>query len=74
MAGEFYYNLATGEIEEGPQSDWSVRLGPYPTREAAARALDIAYERSEDWEEADRAWRKDWSAEPTEQAHDETDD
>ena len=53
---EFWFNTTTGEVEEGRQSDWSQVLGPYPTREAAARALDTARSRSEAWDREDREW------------------
>lgn len=56
-AREFYYNLDTGEVEEGIVSDWTKRIGPYPTREAAQHALDIAARRTEAWDEADRRWQ-----------------
>lgn len=56
-AGEFYYNLETGEVEEGIVSDWTRRMGPYPTREAAEHALDTAARRTEAWDESDRRWR-----------------
>lgn len=54
---EFYYNIETHEVEEGKVSDWTQRIGPYPTREAAERALLTAAERSASWDEADRKWR-----------------
>ena len=50
---EFYYNTSTGEVEEGKVSDWSGRMGPYPTREAAEHALDRAASRSRAWDEED---------------------
>ena len=56
MTAEFWFNTKTGQVEEGRVSDWSGVLGPYPTREAAARALETAQARSEAWDEADRAW------------------
>lgn len=34
------------------------RLGPYPDPETAARALEIARERTEAEDEADRRWRE----------------
>ncbi len=55
---DFWFNTVTGEVEEGRVSDWSVVMGPYPTREAAALALDTARARSHAWDEADRAWRE----------------
>lgn len=50
---EFYFNTATGQVEEGKVSDWSDRMGPYPTREAAEHALDRAAARSRAWDEED---------------------
>ena len=55
---EFWFNTATGEVEEGRVSDWSVVLGPYPTREAATRALDTARAHAADWERETRAFAR----------------
>jgi hypothetical protein len=42
------------EPDEGcPNKD---RLGPYPTREEAARALQTAAERNEKWRKEDQDW------------------
>jgi hypothetical protein len=60
---EFYYNLATGQVEEGKISGADDRMGPYPTREAAAKALDAAAARNAAADEAERAWREDWDGE-----------
>ncbi len=57
MADEFYYNTETGQVEQGKQSSWSHLMGPYPTREAAQHALDLARARSEAWDEEDRRER-----------------
>ena len=35
-SGTFWFNPTTGEVEEGRVSPWTDRMGPYPTREAAA--------------------------------------
>ena len=51
---EFWFNTRTGAVEEGRQSDWSEVMGPYPTREAAARALDTARSRSAAWDREDQ--------------------
>ena len=53
---EFWFNTTTGEVEEGRRSDWSEALGPFPTREAAAKALDTARARSAAWDREDREW------------------
>ena len=46
---EWWYNNKTGAVEEGPQSLGSDRDGPYASREDAARAPQIAAERSKKW-------------------------
>jgi hypothetical protein len=55
---EYWFNTATGQVEEGPQSSWANRLGPYGTREEAQRALEKARERSESWDREDEEWRR----------------
>lgn len=68
-AGEFYYNTETGQVEEGKQSDYTERMGPYPTREAAAHAWEIARQRNREaaaydrqgedaFDRAEREWRE----------------
>lgn len=57
--GEFYYNLETGEVEEGKASDVFDRMGPYATREEAANALKSAGARNEKWDKEDKEW-EDW--------------
>ena len=56
---EFWFNPATGEVEDAKHSAWTDRMGPYPTREAAQAAFARAAERSEAWDEEDRRWRDD---------------
>ncbi len=46
---EWWYNNKTGEVEEGPQSLGMDRDGPYPTKEAASHAPQIAAERARQW-------------------------
>jgi hypothetical protein len=54
---QFFYNVSTGQVEElanrGQSKDL---LGPYPTREAAAAALETARAKTEAWDEEDRRW------------------
>ncbi len=47
---QFYYNVATHQVEEGRVSDWSHLMGPYPTREAAQKALETAAARAQKWQ------------------------
>ncbi len=54
---DYYFNLETKQVEEGPQSPSSELMGPYATREEAARALQIAARRNESWDDEDAAWK-----------------
>ena len=46
---EWWYNLRTGQVEEGMVSQSYDRAGPFPSREEAARAPQIIAERSRKW-------------------------
>ncbi|WP_168627429.1 MULTISPECIES: methionine aminopeptidase [unclassified Cryobacterium] len=52
---EWWYNDRTGEVEEGPQSLGTDRVGPFASREEAARAPEILRERARKWAEEDAA-------------------
>ncbi len=54
---QYWYNTETGQVEEGRRSDWKKVLGPYPTREAASRALEQARARTAAWEAEEEAER-----------------
>jgi hypothetical protein len=56
---EFWFNVQTRTVEQGRHSSWEQRLGPYPTREAAARAIEDAHGRTEAWDVADEKWSQD---------------
>ncbi|MEO3752312.1 hypothetical protein [Streptomyces sp. B6B3] len=47
--GEWYYCLKHHKVEEGPECPAKNRLGPYESREEAARAIEIARDRDESW-------------------------
>jgi len=49
----FWYNTRSGEVEEGPQSLSIDRLGPFASREEAARAPEIIAERARKIREED---------------------
>lgn len=49
----YWFNTRTGEVEEGPQTLSMNRLGPFATREEAARANEIVAERAKKWAEED---------------------
>jgi len=48
---EYWYNINSGEVEEGAKSSWKHLLGPYPTRAEAARALEQVQRNNERWED-----------------------
>jgi hypothetical protein len=51
----YWYNLNTGEVEQGFQSPSVDRVGPFDTREEAARALEILRANSAKWAEEEAA-------------------
>ena len=46
---EYWFNTRTGEVEEGKQSIALERVGPFATREEAARAPQRLQERAAAW-------------------------
>jgi hypothetical protein len=56
---EYWYNIRTGAVQTNYDKGQSKDLmGPYPSAEAAAQALQSAAERTEKWDEEDRRWRE----------------
>lgn len=55
---KWYYCLKHHEVEGREGCRAADRLGPYDTREEAARALEIVAERNKEWEE-DPVWNDD---------------
>lgn len=55
----YWYNTRTGQVEtEETKSRGEILMGPYPTHEDAARALESAREKTEQWDEEDRRWEE----------------
>ena len=50
---DYWYNINTGQVEEGATSSWKHLLGPYKTYAEATRALDRVQRNNERWEEND---------------------
>ncbi len=48
---QWWYNHKTGQVEKGRQSLGLHRDGPFASEEEAARAPEIARERSREWEQ-----------------------
>lgn len=56
---QFWFNTRTGQVESDEDKGQGKDLmGPYATRDEAARALDTAHGRTEAWDEQDRRWRE----------------
>ena len=49
----WWYCLTHSRVEHGPGCPDKDRLGPYPTREAAARALETVQDRNKQWDAQD---------------------
>jgi hypothetical protein len=57
MAGRtWFFCLRHRQVEPSAGCRSAERLGPYPDRETAGRALEIARERTRAGDEADRRW------------------
>jgi uncharacterized membrane protein len=52
----WYFCTKHNTVEHGNVCRAADRLGPYPDKETASRALDIAKERSAAWDKAEREW------------------
>ncbi|MFO7250977.1 MAG: hypothetical protein DIU60_009525 [Actinomycetes bacterium] len=55
-AERWWYCLKHMRVEPDEGCPNKHRMGPYPSREAAAAALQTADERNEAWREADKEW------------------
>lgn len=50
---DWWYNLRTGEVEQGAQSSWRHLLGPYSSYAQATQAMDRVKENNARWDEED---------------------
>ncbi|OSM43903.1 hypothetical protein [Nesterenkonia sp. PF2B19] len=55
MSTQYWYNVRTGEVEQGAQSSWKHLLGPYDSHTEAARAMEKVRANNERWDESDSA-------------------
>jgi hypothetical protein len=54
---KWYYCLTHDTVEPKSGCRSADRLGPYPDRDTAAQALELAKQRTEAQDESDRRWR-----------------
>lgn len=52
----WYYDVRTKTVSQGKESGALDRMGPYPDRESAERAIQIAAERNKAADKADDDW------------------
>jgi hypothetical protein len=52
---QYWYNMKTGEVEQGFQSPAPDRVGPFETRAEAERAMEILRANSAKWAEEEAA-------------------
>lgn len=50
---QYWFNVRTGQVDEGHQRASKELLGPYATREQAQQALTTAAARTEAWDRED---------------------
>ncbi|MEU4831583.1 hypothetical protein [Streptosporangium sp. NPDC023615] len=59
MSDQWWFCLTHQAVEPDKGCPNKDRMGPYPTREAAAAALQTAARRNEDWKKNDKGWDGD---------------
>lgn len=52
----WYFCTKHNRVEHGEVCPAIDRLGPYPDRETAENALEIARKRTESWDKSERDW------------------
>lgn len=55
---QWFYNVITKQVEREGEGKRTDQLGPYPTREAAERAVDAVHEREEQLTREDEDWNR----------------
>ncbi len=53
---QWYFSLSNGSVSQGKAANVFDRMGPYPDRESAERALQTAAERNKAADDADDEW------------------
>ncbi|WP_072688446.1 hypothetical protein [Rhodococcus marinonascens] len=52
----WYYDIENGTVTQGKAASSLSRMGPYPDRDSAEAALQIAAERNKAADRADKEW------------------
>lgn len=53
---QWYFSLSDGSVTQGKAANVFDRMGPYPDRESAERALQTAADRNKAADDADDEW------------------
>lgn len=56
---DYWFNINTGEVEQGAHSSWKHLLGPYKSYAEATQAMERVKENNEKWDEGDDGARRD---------------
>jgi hypothetical protein len=56
LAGEFWFCMKHRRVEKFEDTDSANRIGPFPTAEQAAHALETIHEREKAYDAEDSAW------------------
>jgi hypothetical protein len=59
LAGEFWFCMKHRRVEKFEDTDSANRIGPFPTPDAAAHALETIREREKAYDAEDSAWNGD---------------
>ncbi|MEV0948361.1 hypothetical protein [Rhodococcus sp. NPDC049939] len=54
----WYYDIENGTVTQGKTPSSMSRMGPYPDRDSAEKALEIAAERNKEADRADEEWNR----------------
>ena len=58
LSEEYWYCMKHRRVERYDETDSANRIGPFPTADAAANALQTIAEREQRYEQEDRAWNE----------------
>lgn len=59
LSGEYWYCMEHRRVEKYEDTDSTNRIGPFPSEEAAAHALETIHEREKAYDAEDSAWNGD---------------